>query len=79
MKQYDKIWIPEKKQRLAFRDSEGDTPSILAGPVIVLTIEEAKELFRAGMSFERDKDNSFVTALGFDNYMKTKGLTIKQQ
>jgi hypothetical protein len=78
MKQYDKIWVPEKKQGFAMRDKEGDTPCILSGPVIVLTIEELSELWNAGYRAAR-ADLGMETklpALGFEAYSQSKGIDL---
>lgn len=75
MKLYDKIWIPVKTQGLAFRDKEGDTPSILAGPVIVLSIEELKELWSAGAQHGYESDFG-GTAPDLTAYLQSKGISI---
>ena len=72
MKQYNKIWVPEKKQGMAFRDAEGDTPSIITGPMICMTIDEFKLAWRAGMAHGvRPYDTE-----SWDDYLTSKGIKI---
>lgn len=79
MKKYDKIWVPEKRQGMAFRDLEGDMPSILSGPVIVLTIEEAKEMWVRAVElfYGMDVPNIYeTTSEDFKTYLKSKGIEL---
>jgi hypothetical protein len=73
MKLYNKIWVPEKTQGMDFRDKDGDTPSILCGPVIVLTIEELRECFDWGIASFEDTQ---PVAKSFEDFLKHKGINI---
>jgi hypothetical protein len=82
MKQYDKIWVPEKKQGMAFRDAYGDTLSIVTGPVIVLTIEELRGVWEAAWN-EGYNDSSISEGRtnieplpDFTAYLKSQGITL---
>jgi trehalose utilization protein len=44
--------------------------------VIVLTIEELKEVFHAGVIFQRDRDNAFTCSPGVKDYLTSKGITL---
>ena len=83
MNLYDKIWIPEKTQGMAFRDKEGDTPSIVSGPVIVLSIEEALDIWKAGMKRATEiakmairEEEGNPDAPDFKTYLQSKGISI---
>lgn len=73
MKHYHKIWVPEKSQGIAFRDKNGDTPWLVCGPVIVLSLEELRECFKWGMSSFEDTQTPDQS---FNDFLQSKGIKI---
>lgn len=74
MKQYDKIYLPERQEGLrAFRDNQGDVPVVHHGSVIVLTIEELRECFNWGMSSFEDTQTSYMS---FEDFLRHKGIIL---
>lgn len=71
MKQYDKIWVPARKEDPASDCWQIGTPMPQHGPVIVLIIEELIAVFAAGKRYGEDPNNP-----GLTNYLKSKGITI---
>lgn len=76
MKQYDKIWVPEKKQGFAMRDAEGDTPSLLVGPVIVLTVEELKKVWDNGANWGTRCSGVVNPYPDFPAYLQSKEIKV---
>lgn len=82
MKQYDKIWVPARKEDPASDCWQIGTPMPQHGPVIVLTIEELRELW------DECRDETWQDARpttkyekpdrlpGFEGYMQSKGIKI---
>ena len=80
MKQYDKIWIPEKIEGFEFRDEDGDTPTLQKGSFIVLTVEELREVCKAMVLewIEVHGTGSIDDDLEKDltNYLHSKGIKL---
>ena len=76
MTKYDKIWVPEKKQGMAFRDANGDTPCILGGPMVVVTIEELRQLWDHCAMCQVDKETDYANTINFNAYLQSKGITL---
>jgi hypothetical protein len=81
MKQYDKIWVPEKIEhkngQMRFVDRDGETPVLRKENVIVLTIEELQGLWNAA------QDRMHALQVGypgdtkiFEAYLESKGIII---
>lgn len=86
MKQYDKAYTeaPSKKETDYYMDKMGDNfPLKEHTDVIVLTISELKDFYIEGFEEGYDSaaysDGAKKCNESFDNYLKTKLLTIKQQ
>lgn len=79
MKLYEKIYLPERQEGArAFRDNQGDVPVVMHGPVIVLTIEELREVWdKAELGgFKEGKWSSSLDATSFTTYLQSKGITL---
>lgn len=87
MKLYDKIYTqPDESQEilgsayaLYSNDGEGegnylDDLHSLEGPVVVITMEELREVFNAGMNYI--KEQSAANGVDFSAYMESKGIKI---
>lgn len=74
MKQYDKIWIPEKAPNI-LGDME-DATSLLRGPVIVLTIEELREVWKGAVSWLSGLEFGNHSLPNFEQFIESKGINI---
>lgn len=79
MKQYDKVWVPARKEDPASDCWQIGTPMPQHGPVIVLTIEEAKEMWNRAVELFYGQDVPSIdteTNEDFKTYLQSKGITI---
>lgn len=89
MKQYEKIYLPERQEGArAFRDNQGDVPVVMHGSVIVLSIEELREIWDKGYvcgceEVEAKKivgDSTLgifpTTAQNFHQFIESKGIKL---
>lgn len=89
MKLYDKAYTeaPSKKETDYYMDKMGDNfPLKEHTDVIMLSIEELKEMWFKAQNFGRDISNYHSSVspshngyVDFQSFMQSKGLTIKQQ
>lgn len=55
MKQYDSIYVPRREMNASeYLEVEGCGLEEIEGPAIVLSLEEAQDIFNAGMSRAKD-------------------------
>lgn len=66
MEKHEKIWVMDLKE------SPHPVQAEINGPVIVLNMEELKEVFRAGQEFQRQGPGNF----SFAAYLQSKGIAL---
>lgn len=81
MKQYDYLFHPDPncngEWTVQGMDLETECVEREQGPVIVLTIEEAKALFDAGVSYAGELAMGYDrVAVGFEDYLQSKGIKL---
>jgi hypothetical protein len=78
MKQYDKIYVPCDENDSALFAAWGEEAADYVGAiqekenVIVLTIEELREVWKAAQDYQRQAPDFFT----FSKYLQSKGITI---
>jgi len=77
MKQYDSVFIPaeSKKEVDYYMDKDGDLFGLKEQQnVIVLTIEELRELWNHCASCQVDEETDYANAINFNAYLQSKGI-----
>jgi hypothetical protein len=78
MTKYDKIYIPEKcKSNEMHMAIVGDSKSLTeATNVIVLTLEELRQLWNHCAICQVDKETDYANTINFNAYLQSKGITL---